>query len=323
MKSSKQHCDNVYFQRALDMEAEGFFGLTPQEKYDREVAIVFNSLKKIGQDLPKNARVLDVACGTGETSIRMRDMDYVVDALDASPCLLREARKKFKERVHFLRGNMKYPKDSMRVDKRYNLITCFGKSFGYLETYEEYILMLHNWFSILKPDGVVALEWIQEVRKPIYQPHDVQRKSNITTAYWDKRRHAIIDIEKGDLLYYDRYRKPFRFAYPSLKFRRPIFKYYNSRYYKKNIHDRTAYVFPPSLFLDILEYENFFFIKQMFTEAGYSHVLIMKDAKPLSRDGARSVFVILALKKQTKGVKKQFSFFINNAILYKCINNFD
>lgn len=63
--------------------------------YDASIFFLPYLRKRIASiQLPKNARILDVACGTGSQSIAFAKKDYNVTGLDISPEMLAKARKK-------------------------------------------------------------------------------------------------------------------------------------------------------------------------------------------------------------------------------------
>jgi len=77
--------------------------------------------------------VLDVACGTGNTSIPLAQLDWRVTGVDISLPMLQQARRKAAEAkldIIFLQQDMR----NLELTREYDLVTCFQDGLNYLLT---------------------------------------------------------------------------------------------------------------------------------------------------------------------------------------------
>jgi len=224
-----KHYDTKLYQRTADIESEAFFGMTSDEKYKREVGL---SLDKRWQDIDKRpldeeyakkaealgvplvdqfgisigteSRVLDVACGEGDTSRIIAEMGAHVEARDLAETLIEKAKERtdentaqgIRDRVRFAVGDMTDVKSSLQSpDERFDVVTCLGRSFNYLQNHEDYMKTLKDWFDVLEPGGSVVLQWRQHPRMP---SSEIYEKSNMLVCEDDTGHSVVRDKTKGD-----------------------------------------------------------------------------------------------------------------------------
>ncbi|OGR90108.1 MAG: hypothetical protein A3J74_02570 [Elusimicrobia bacterium RIFCSPHIGHO2_02_FULL_57_9] len=132
----------------------------------QEVAAVAKILK-----LPRNSRLLDVACGTGRHSIGLARRGFQVRGVDYSSSYLAEARRRAGRvaNVRFLRRDMRFMGFSGEFDAVVNLWT----SFGYFPSLADDRRALRAMFRALKPGGKFLIELVDgswfEKNKPVFR----------------------------------------------------------------------------------------------------------------------------------------------------------
>ena len=105
---------------------------------------------------PRPARtLLDIACGTG-SHLRYLAHWYEVTGLDASPEMLRVARRKLPG-IRFVHGSMQ----EFHLPGRFDVITCLFSAIGHVRSERELRRTVANFAAHLNPGGVVIVEpWL-------------------------------------------------------------------------------------------------------------------------------------------------------------------
>ena len=291
--------DSKHYQRVLDLEAMGMMGITSAEKYEREVEAVFNAEQGGFESLPKGAKVLDLACGRGDTSKIIREKGCAVTGVDFSSQAIADAKERFDESgINFQVGDMKSPP---KTEGGYDAITCFGRSLAYFDKYEEYVEALRNWHTSLKDGGKVAIEWTEwsEGKK------GGEWKSIRGTTVSTEPEFRIADQSTGESLSF----LPEvieNFDYPGHRLNRPIEKRRGGgRLYIDQAGGRHETGSKDTLFVDLLRSRNFPLIKRMLEEAGFEGIKLVEAPKPLTPDGNPmmcKVFAIVAERASKKSV---------------------
>lgn len=101
--------------------------------------------------------VLDLACGTGNTTLPLARRGYHVMGLDLSPAMVHIARNKARSQgltVNFLTGDMR----SFRLEKPVDLITCFHDGLNYLPSYGDLERTFHQVRNNLTPGGMFVCD---------------------------------------------------------------------------------------------------------------------------------------------------------------------
>ena len=76
-------------------------------------------------NLPENAKILDLACGSGRHSIYLNQLGYDVTGADLSENSIAVASKHSNDTLHFVVHDMREPFDE-KFDAIFNLFTSFG-----------------------------------------------------------------------------------------------------------------------------------------------------------------------------------------------------
>lgn len=129
------------------------FGLKPrEEKAKKEVDFLVDVL-----DLPRRAKILDLACGAGRHSMELAKRGYRVVGVDFNKEHLEYAKKKakkFRVKVEFIQCDMIKLDFVGQFDAVINMFT----SFGYFDTEEENFKVLENVATALKNGGKFLID---------------------------------------------------------------------------------------------------------------------------------------------------------------------
>ncbi|MCA1056215.1 class I SAM-dependent methyltransferase [Rossellomorea aquimaris] len=101
--------------------------------------------------------ILDVACGTGELSLRLASQGYEVTGIDLSEDMLVMAQQKALESNQSL---ALFQQDMSRLDlqREFDVITIFCDSLNYLETEEDVIRTFDHVHRHLRKDGLFLFD---------------------------------------------------------------------------------------------------------------------------------------------------------------------
>lgn len=106
--------------------------------------------------LPKQARILDLACGKGRHSISLADLGFEVHGIDIAPENIAHANQLSRPGLTFSVHDMREPLPGQPFDAVLNLFT----SFGYFESEQEHQSALHTMSSALKADGKLVIDYL-------------------------------------------------------------------------------------------------------------------------------------------------------------------
>jgi len=123
---------------------------------DEQDAAIFldNLLKTIS--LPINATVLDLCCGTGRHAIYLNKLGHNVLGIDLSPKNIQIAQQLHYNGLTFQVGDMR----NLPFQNHFDLIINLFTSFGYFQTQQENIQVLHQIAKALKPNGIFILDFL-------------------------------------------------------------------------------------------------------------------------------------------------------------------
>ena len=107
-------------------------------------------------NIPKHAKILDLACGKGRHAIQLNKKRFNVTGTDLSKASIDHASKYSKEDLNFFVNDMRDPFRTNHFDYIFN----FFSSFGYFETDKEHINVLKNMSLGLKKDGLVTIDFM-------------------------------------------------------------------------------------------------------------------------------------------------------------------
>ncbi|WP_018661382.1 class I SAM-dependent DNA methyltransferase [Heyndrickxia acidiproducens] len=130
-------------------------------------------------------RVLDLACGTGELSIRLAKSGYDVTGVDLSEDMLAVASEKAIESgtpVTLLQQNM----CALSGLHDFDIVTIFCDSFNYLGTEAEVEAALKNVFNALKPGGLFLFD-VHSIYKmdEVFQNHTFADNGREVSYIWN------------------------------------------------------------------------------------------------------------------------------------------
>lgn len=101
----------------------------------------------------KGDTVLDLACGYGRVTIPLAQRSISVVGIDASPVMIKEAKKAAKDaslRIPFVVGDMR---DLPYESESFSLVLCFWNSFNYLLTKTDQKKCIAEIHRVLKKGG--------------------------------------------------------------------------------------------------------------------------------------------------------------------------
>lgn len=104
-------------------------------------------------------KVLDVACGTGFHSVRLREAGFEVISADGSPEMLAMAFENARQRGHILRTvQADWRWLNRDVHGKYDAVICLGNSFTHLHTERDRRKALAEFYAALRHDGILILD---------------------------------------------------------------------------------------------------------------------------------------------------------------------
>lgn len=127
-------------------------------------------------ELPRGAKIIDLACGKGRHSVYLNNLGFDVLGLDLSKKSI-EFDKQFEDSdLHFKVHDMRDPIDSEKVDAVFNLFT----SFGYFDNEEDDKKVFKSVSEVLPENGVFVLDYLNEnyVREGL-KPQEIVKRGEI------------------------------------------------------------------------------------------------------------------------------------------------
>ena len=102
----------------------------------------------------RGRRLLDVACGTGNSFLPMLARGYEVVGCDLSPSMLARARGKAGGRAEVVGADMR----ALPWRERFDLVTCIDDSMNYLLTTADLVAALDSMCRALAPHGLAVFD---------------------------------------------------------------------------------------------------------------------------------------------------------------------
>lgn len=140
---------------AIYREFARFYASGPYPEYSRRMAELLPGVLERFGARPK--AVLDLACGEGTFAVIMAQRGLKVTGVDASPEMLRFARKKAEEAgvaVRFIEQDMR----SLALAEKFDLVTCWYDSLNYLLEYDELAKTFSNVAQVLNLGGLFIFD---------------------------------------------------------------------------------------------------------------------------------------------------------------------
>jgi ubiquinone/menaquinone biosynthesis C-methylase UbiE len=138
-------------ERAYDALAPGYDDLTRGHDHVAWTAVLEARAAEAGL---RGRRLLDVACGTGNTILPMLDRGYEVTGVDVSDAMLSEARRKTDGGANLVRADMR----DLPALGQFDLVWCLGDALNYLDTPDELTAGLAGFRRNLAREGVVVFD---------------------------------------------------------------------------------------------------------------------------------------------------------------------
>lgn len=138
-------------------------------------------------NLPKNSKILDLACGHGRHTIRLVKKGYKLTGVDLSKTLLNSAKKfakKEKVEARFIRNDMRKISFKNEFDAVINLFS----SFGYFPQEKENLKVLKVINKSLKPRGKFLLDLLNKDR--FFKQLPISKLKKI---WWKSRNNYILE----------------------------------------------------------------------------------------------------------------------------------
>jgi SAM-dependent methyltransferase len=110
--------------------------------------------------IPNNAKLLDVACGSGRHSIFLNKKGYEVEGIDISERNIEMAKAHENKQLHFHIRDMRENFKQDHFDYAFNLFT----SFGFFKTEEENQRCISSIAGSLKRGGVFTIDFLNPYR---------------------------------------------------------------------------------------------------------------------------------------------------------------
>ncbi len=126
----------------------------------------------------KGIKLLEVACGTGK-HLQYFKSKFKCTGVDINQEVLSLAKKRIKN-VTFKKADM----INMKLNKKFDIITCLFSSIGYVKTYTNLKKTIRNFYNHLADGGVVIIEpWLTKSAFKIGSPHlSIYQDKNLKIA---------------------------------------------------------------------------------------------------------------------------------------------
>jgi ubiquinone/menaquinone biosynthesis C-methylase UbiE len=136
---------------AYDALAPGYDALTAHHDHEGWTRILLERAEAAGL---RGRRLLDVACGTGNTLAPMVARGFHATGVDVSEAMLGEAEGKLPPDVKLVAADMR----ALPALGEHDLVWSLGDACNYLQTYDELIRTFEGFRRNLAPDGVVVID---------------------------------------------------------------------------------------------------------------------------------------------------------------------
>jgi len=152
-----------------------YYPLLYSHRSDEEAEFFLENLMTV-LGMHAGERVLDLACGRGRHSRYLHQKGMKVTGLDLSPASIKEALEFKVPDIEFYVADMR----SFQFDYKFDWILNLFTSFGYFETIEENLEVLHSVNSHLQDSGTFILDFLDLdcVRKNLV-PNEIIVRDNV------------------------------------------------------------------------------------------------------------------------------------------------
>lgn len=165
--------------RAYSSIAPYYDELMIDVEYERWVDYVVRLLDRVGI---QPGRVLDLACGTGTTTLLLAQKGFQVSGADNSTGMLEIAREKARKtgrEIPFLEQDMRL----LVLNEPMELMTCFFDSINYMLEEEDLLATFQSVFDSLRDGGVFLFDVNTEHALSTLDPVYVREEGNVTSIW--------------------------------------------------------------------------------------------------------------------------------------------
>ncbi len=165
--------------RAYSSIAPYYDELMVEVEYERWVDYAVRLLEKTGVH---SKRVLDLACGTGTTTLLLAQKGFQAFGADNAKTMLEIARQKAREtgkEVSFLEQDMR----TLHLEEPVELVTCFFDSINYLLEEEDLLAAFQAVFDALTDGGVFLFDANTEQALSTLDPVYVREEGRVTSIW--------------------------------------------------------------------------------------------------------------------------------------------
>jgi 2-polyprenyl-3-methyl-5-hydroxy-6-metoxy-1,4-benzoquinol methylase len=128
--------------------------------YDVIFPLDKDTVNFLKNDLKPNAKILDLACVTGDYSIALAKMGFIVNGIDLNGGMIKKAKEKAKGLdVNFMEYDMTKVREIFK-DEKYDLIFCIGNSLVHLGSMGEIREFISNIYEMLSDNGIIVIQII-------------------------------------------------------------------------------------------------------------------------------------------------------------------
>ena len=136
-----------------------YYHLLYQHRNDEEASLfIGNLLNEL--NLPKDSKLLDLACGKGRHALTLASHGYDVTGADLSPNSIASAKEFEQDHLHFKVADMREPFAVRTFDAIFNLFT----SFGYFDDLKDNSRVIEAMSEMLTDDGVLVIDFMNSER---------------------------------------------------------------------------------------------------------------------------------------------------------------
>lgn len=125
--------------------------LYSKKNYKKEINFVDNFIKKHLKN--KRKTLLDVACGTGNHTLLLKQKGYIITGIDNSAKMLKIAKDRIKK-LNFIEADMR----NFKLKNKFDVITCLFASINYNQNYKVLKETLTNFYNHLKKTGIIIFD---------------------------------------------------------------------------------------------------------------------------------------------------------------------
>lgn len=171
-----------HWESTARMEHEFSDGVTLEDRIQKEVDLV---VEQGNLNLNNGSKVLDLASGTALHAIRLHKLTGAqIEARELDNVLVGQAIDKISNElgpkaINISQGSYGEIKDALKEGDQFDAVTCFGTSFMYLKSHQEYLKALGDLKDVLKPGGKLVLQWREKheiENRPMMTPDKIRAR---------------------------------------------------------------------------------------------------------------------------------------------------